>query len=327
MLDRPTNIASPRDERARLCALWHCDVLDTPPEPEFERITSLVKTILDVPVAAVSLIDSHRQWFKSIQGLDIEMTPREYAFCDYTIQNDRCMVVADAMLDPRFSGNPLVTGAPHIRSYLGAPLSLAKTHNVGALCVIDTKPRQFDDGQIAILQKFAGLVVEALELRQLANTDALTGLLTRRAFSDAMGRTITCAERDGCGASLAVFDLDHFKKVNDTYGHPAGDAVLRTVARVCGQAKRREDVLGRIGGEEFAVLMFGISGNAAMMGAESLRLAVEEAVAPEWPYVPFTASFGVADLDLASDGSALWMPSADAALYRAKKNGRNRVAN
>jgi diguanylate cyclase (GGDEF)-like protein len=133
--------------------------------------------------------------------------------------------------------------------------------------------------------------------------------------------------RDAGRASLAVFDLDHFKRINDRWGHPAGDAVLKAVAHACDLEKRGDDVLGRIGGEEFAMVMPGVAGEAAIAAAERMRRAVEAAVAVDWPHIPFTASFGVADLELDVASASLWMASADAALYRAKAEGRNRVSN
>ena len=315
------------DEGGRLCALRRYDVLDTEPEPGFEKITNLVQSIFDVPIAAVSLIDSERQWFKSIQGLDATETPRSVSFCTHTIKERECVVVADARQDARFADNPLVSGPPFIRAYAGAPLETPEGYNVGALCVIDQKPRDFDDGQLFVLKNFAKLVVEKLELRQDAARDPLTKFLTRRAFGNAISGV---AERTASGkgkASLAVFDLDHFKHVNDTWGHPAGDAVLAAVASACREVKRPEDVIGRLGGEEFAVLMPGVAGEAAMGIADRMRAAIEAAIAPDWPHISFTASFGVADVDPDAASTSLWMASADAALYRAKRSGRNCVAN
>jgi len=327
MLQNVNHPARLADERGRLCALTRYDVLDTEPEPGFEKITTLVKSILDVPIVAVSLVESERQWFKSIQGLDARETPRSISFCTYTIRGRDCMVVNDACEDPRFAQNPLVVGPPFIRSYAGAPLETPEGYNVGALCAIDQRPRDFDAGQVLVLRNFSALVVEELELRQAASRDALTKLLTRRAFSKALEGVLASTVHDGGRASLAIFDLDHFKHVNDSWGHPAGDAVLKAVATTCTALKRDADIIGRLGGEEFAVLMPGLCGSAAVSAAERLRLAIEKAVAPEWPDIPFTASFGVADLDVTLESTGLWVASADSALYRAKQAGRNRVAN
>ena len=108
-------------EQARLDALHRYDVLDTPREEAFDRITRLVRKTLNVPIALVSVIDGHRQWHKSCDGLRAGESPREQTFCTYTIQSDEPLVVEDAATDPRFATNPYVIGEPHIRAYVGVP--------------------------------------------------------------------------------------------------------------------------------------------------------------------------------------------------------------
>ena len=170
------------DEPARLAALDRYGILDTPRAEPFDRITSLVRDVLGVPICAVSLVDRERQWFKSTQGIDVTETPRSMSFCSHTILDPGLLVVPNAIDDHRFTNNPLVTGAPHIRSYAGAPLRTPDGYNVGALCAIDTVPRDFSEAQLGILSSFAVLVVDELELRRVAETDHLTGALSRRGF-------------------------------------------------------------------------------------------------------------------------------------------------
>ncbi|HEY6038803.1 MAG TPA: GAF domain-containing protein, partial [Kofleriaceae bacterium] len=112
----------PLDEAPRVRALLGYHVLDTAPEPSFDRITALVSRVLDVPIALVSLIDDERQWFKSCVGLGVGQTDRDVAFCAYAILEDTVLVIPDARADPRFAANPLVTGEPFLRAYAGAPL-------------------------------------------------------------------------------------------------------------------------------------------------------------------------------------------------------------
>ena len=107
------------DEGLRLRKLPQYNLLDTPREEAFDRITRLVTAVLKVPIAAVTLVDHDRQWFKSEQGLNIPQTPREQSFCAHAMLGDEPLVVRDALLDPRFSINPLVTGSPDIRFYVG----------------------------------------------------------------------------------------------------------------------------------------------------------------------------------------------------------------
>jgi len=118
-------------EQVRLAALHGYDVLDTPPEEQFDRITRLAKTVLQMPFVLVSLIDRDRQWFKSNQGMRVSQTPRADSFCTYTILQDEPMIVTDALLDGRFAGLPMVTGEPHIRYYIGIPLRTKSGHNIG----------------------------------------------------------------------------------------------------------------------------------------------------------------------------------------------------
>ena len=259
------------DEPGRLAALNRYDVLDTAPEKPFDKITALVQTVMNVPIAAVSLVDVHRQWFKSIQGLDVTETSRDVAFCHYTIQQRTPLIVPDARADPRFAENALVTGEPYIRAYVGVPLETPDGYNLGSLCAIDYEPREFDANQVTTLQSFAKLVVDELELRQVAISDGLTGALTRRAFIEAANHEIERSRRYGRDLTLVLFDLDDFKAVNDTHGHPAGDTVLRYVAACAQENIRTSDTFGRLGGEEFAILMPETDTDAAFACVERLR--------------------------------------------------------
>ena len=153
----------PKNEDARLRALHECHVLDTPPEDEFEEITRLAAHICGVPIAAVSLVDAERQWFKSIVGLPVTETPRDVAFCAHTILRPDVMVVPDAQADLRFVDNPLVTGDPSIRFYAGAPLVTEDGHALGSLCVIDRTPRHLLADQQEALRLLARLVTSQLE--------------------------------------------------------------------------------------------------------------------------------------------------------------------
>jgi signal transduction histidine kinase len=162
------------DEAERLAALREYGILDTPPEAAFDRIAVLAADLFDVPIAAVSLIDTDRQWFKAMVGLDATQTPREQAFCAYTILSDEVMEVSDATRDRRFHENPLVTDDPSIRFYAGAPLRLRSGHRAGALCVIDRKPHApMSDEQKRRLAILADIVVGEMDLRLLAERNAL----------------------------------------------------------------------------------------------------------------------------------------------------------
>jgi diguanylate cyclase (GGDEF)-like protein len=194
---------------------------------------------------------------------------------------------------------------------------------VGALCAIDVAPRTFDAAQIELLSSFAALVVDELELRMIAQTDFLTGATSRRGFTVDVERALALHAQAGVPATLVALDLDRFKSINDTLGHSAGDQVLTSLVKAMGGLARAQDVVGRIGGEEFAVLLPGTEIEEAMAVAERLRGAVAGMKTPGHPDLQVTASFGVASAT-AADSVAGWMARADRALYTAKDSGRNR---
>ncbi len=156
-------------ETSRLAALTALDLLDTRPEPRFDRFTRLAAMTFGVPIALISLVDEQRQWFKSRCGLDVEQTPRSIAFCSRAIAQREMLVVEDTALDPRFADNPLVKGDPHIRFYAGQPV-YCDGHAVGTLCLIDRNPRRFDPPQRQALRDLADLV--EVELNQARVTTA-----------------------------------------------------------------------------------------------------------------------------------------------------------
>lgn len=144
----------PQDEDVRLTALRELSILDTPPEERFDRITRVAAALADVPIALVTLVDEHRQWFKSCVGLGVSETSREVAFCAHVTVSRKPMIVPDTHLDERFADSPLVTGGPRIRFYAGFPVFHQDGGCLGTLCLIDTRPRQFAETAI---QRFADL--------------------------------------------------------------------------------------------------------------------------------------------------------------------------
>jgi len=156
-------------ETSRLAALAALDLLDTRPEPRFDRFTRLAAMTFGVPIALITLVDEKRQWFKSRCGLDIEETPRSVAFCGHAVAQRDMLVVEDAAAAPRFADNPLVKGEPHIRFYAGQPL-FCDGQAVGTLCIIDRNPRRFDERQRQSLRDLADLV--EVELNQARVTTA-----------------------------------------------------------------------------------------------------------------------------------------------------------
>jgi GAF domain-containing protein len=159
-------------ESERLAALTALRVLDTPAEKIFDDLVEAAALALDAKIALVSLVDADRQWFKARRGLNACETSRDVAFCAYALETPDPFIVPNALNDDRFKDNPLVTGAPFIRFYAGAPLIAPSGHAVGTLCVIDDEPRfGLAERETALLTTFAGMVMERL-LKRLETMDA-----------------------------------------------------------------------------------------------------------------------------------------------------------
>ncbi len=312
-------------ETARLAALESLDLLDTPRDAGFDRIVDLIKEIFTVDIGLVTLIDAHRQWYKSCSGLPSDEVPRGDTFCRHVIDVEEAMVVPDASKDPRFSQHPAVTGDAHVRFYAGVPLKTKDGHVVGTVCAIDRRPKSFTAKDVGILQNLAALAMDRIELLQSAATDSLTEALTRRAFRQDAEQLISLALRHQHDLSCLVLDIDHFKSVNDTHGHAAGDAVLKAVAATCKAALRTGDLFGRLGGEEFAIVLPHVNREGAAAAAEKIRaLIASQDIEGDFGSLGVTASFGVSTLTLVAKDIETLLAQADAAMYQAKHDGRNR---
>jgi len=245
----------PQDEEARLKALRSLNVLDTPSEERFDRLTRLAKRMFNVPIALVSLVDENRQWFKSCIGLDVSETPRDISFCGHAILGNEIFIIPDAAKDERFSDNPLVLNEPYIRFYAGCPLRYLDSSMLGTLCIIDTQPRVLNKEDLEALKDLAELAEHELMAVQLATLDELTKISNRRGFIKLAQHGLHMCARHNISASIVFFDLNEFKSINDTFGHAEGDLALIAFSDQIKSSFRNSDVFGRIGGDEFAVLL------------------------------------------------------------------------
>jgi two-component system, cell cycle response regulator len=165
------------------------------------------------------------------------------------------------------------------------------------------------------------------QILQMAHVDALTGAYNKRYAEDALRRSVADARSRGGAFSMVLFDIDHFKKINDTWGHAAGDAVLKEIAEVVRGQLRESDVLCRVGGEEFAILLAGTSVASARGAAEFIRGAVEMTdFMFEGKRIPVTVSLGVAVLEPSDESSEALFKRVDGLLYESKRTGRNKVS-
>ena len=187
----------PENEKARIAALQNCLILDTLAEERYDRLTRLAAKLFGTEITLVSLVDTDRQWFKSAQGLDAKETSRDISFCGHTILDRQIFQVSDASEDARFADNPLVTGSPNIRFYAGAPLSTEDGHLIGTLCIIDSKPRELNDDEFALLRDLADLVEQEINQVNLnqQRQELKQSKKLLQAITDAQSMFITEADR------------------------------------------------------------------------------------------------------------------------------------
>ncbi len=156
----------PVNEKERLEELYRYDILDTAYEETFNQIVQLASAVCDSPISLITLLDKDRQWFKAKKGMEGEGTGRDISFCSHTILDDELMEIQDALTDERFFDNPLVTGNPNIRFYAGMPIVTKKGLPLGALCVIDNKPKNLSPEQKFVLKVLAGQTMQLIELHK-----------------------------------------------------------------------------------------------------------------------------------------------------------------
>ncbi|MEX1197878.1 MAG: EAL domain-containing protein [Pseudohongiellaceae bacterium] len=248
---------SHNNEESRLSVLHAMNLLDTPEEERYDRITRLACRLFGVQTTLLSLVDTDRQWFKSVQGLRIRETHRDASFCSHAIDQTGTMIVNDASQDPRFAGNPLVTGFPHIRFYAGAPIHASNGSKLGTLCLIDPEPGVLSDSETRLLEKLAGLLEAELDDEPGKITDRLTGLMNRKGFEKRAGQLLELCNHFGLSADLLFLDIDHFKKHNSVHGPQSGDRFLDSFSRLFRDAFSEADLISRFGSDEFVVLLVG----------------------------------------------------------------------
>lgn len=334
----------PVNEQLRLQQLKNLNILDTPIEERFERITRMVCRSLGVPISAISLIDNDRQWFKSVQGLNVNETPRNISFCGHAIMEDTPFIISNALEDERFHDNPLVSEAPSIRFYAGIPITIADNIRIGTLCAIDSKPKVLTPEELEVLKDLCEILKNEIlymesrnqsilmskeleEAKRAALVDPLTKLWNRDGTRRALDREFEIAKREGKWLAVCLLDVDHFKSINDTYGHKIGDRCLRDVSKIAVEALRPSDTMGRWGGEEFLIVI----SNCARVKLSNIlerlltRFRSHLIKDTEQP-IKFTASVGAfldnpKDVDMDIEG---FIERADKALYEAKAGGRDR---
>jgi diguanylate cyclase (GGDEF)-like protein len=326
----------PENEPERLALLQDLAILDTTPEPLYDDVAKLAAAICGTPIAIINFIDADRQWGKALVGMDSSEAPREASFCARTIvSDDGMLVVPDTLDDPAWSENMMVTDDPNLRFYAGASI-VADDLALGTVCVADHEPRELSEDQLEALRILARQTAAHLELRrrsaqlesandqlhEIALADSLTGLPNRTLLFDRLDIALRMRARSGYTVGVVFIDLDHFKSVNDTLGHKAGDELLRTVARRLRAATRDADTVARVGGDEFVVVYPELPSEASL---ETMAGRLTEAVErPAWigtTEVTPELSLGCVIVGEGDDADSL-LNRADELMYEAKRSSR-----
>lgn len=336
----------PLDEAQRLEALRRYRIVDTEPEPQFDRIVDVAKRRFGVPIALVAFVDSGRNFFKARCNLSMSEAPRDMSFCGHAILSDDVLVVKDATTDERFAENPSVVGDFNLRFYAGAPLITSFGYRVGTVCLLDTKPRQsFDEEDVRDLQDLASIVCDHLEMRlivgdvhdeietrqaaeaeayRIAYQDVLTGLPNRALVQKVILEGLPFPPQ-GVLAGLAV-NLDDFKGINDTFGAHAGDELLRRMADIIRATLGARTFAARVNGDEFVMLLDGESHQAVQAIAEEIAEKIATPFVLAGRTVSNSVSIGVAFADTNAQDIETLLKNADLALREAKQSGRGRIA-
>jgi len=331
----PEAPVAPQEFR-RLAAVQRTRLLGTPAEERFDRITRLARRMFDVPMVCLDIVGEKLAWLKSVQGFDGVEGMRKDSYCHYTVLNDQVCMVRDARKDPRVFDSLF---ADTWVFYAGVPLHF-DGERVGVLCIGDKRPRNFTSDQMAALRDLGAMAEHELEVAALseaqvnlalsneelemkARIDVLTRLWNRRAIMELAAEELSSQTRPSI--AILMIDIDHFKHINDNFGHPAGDEVLRAVAARLRKALRPDDAVGRYGGEEFLAVLSGVGQEEALQVSERIRTeVVQKPICCEQGEITVSCSIGVAVSTTPADLDRL-ICMADSALYRAKSSGRNRV--
>ncbi len=311
--------ALPKNEKTRLHTLHSLDILDTPAEERFDRLTRLAQRMFETPIALVSLVDENRQWFKSCIGLDVRETPRDISLCGHAILGEDVFMVPDATKDERFADNPLILSGPKLRFYAGCPMKYMDGSKLGTLCIIDTEPRVLTDKDLGLLKDLTELAESELAAIQMAKLDDLTKIPNRRGFISLAQNSLNLCARKKIPTSIVFFDLNGFKLINDKYGHTEGDAALTIFANHMITTFRESDVIARLGGDEFVALLTDATHEIANDIVMRLQQSVEKYNRSASRGYDILFSAGIVSVDYENDYSiGMLLKKSDSMMYERK---------
>lgn len=281
----------PSNEPQRLLALREGVCAYAPREERFDRLTRTVRRLLHVPISLISIVEEDEQWFRSVQGLDADHTPRDISFCGHVVASGRPLVIGDTWADVAFVDNPLVTGSPGIRSYVGWPLEIAPGLVAGSLCAIDTIPRVFSPDELAGLKDLARIAETELRAHATASLqktllmrldlaqrrhalDAATGCWSIRGFRELVGMAVPQARADNSQLALVHLTVQGIDGMAAMLGDAGRNSVLSVLAQLLRERLPPDGALARLGESEFCALV-------AAPTAASLELMLAPVLEPK----------------------------------------------
>lgn len=246
-------------EAVRIDSLKHSALLGSEPEGQFDRITALARQLFDVPLSLITMVGADNVWIKSGPQDFKNDVPRPESFSNHTIATDQALVVPDASTDPRFREFELVKGPAHIRFYAGYPICLPNGAKAGALCLMDTQPREFSADQTQLLIALAAMA--ELELTDRNNPDFKVqgGVLSRSALCARASSTISLAKTLKQPVAIILFTLDQLYGINKIYGRSVGDDHIRTLVKAVLNVAPASDLIGRYRGAEILLIRINAS--------------------------------------------------------------------
>lgn len=309
-------VSNPR----RLAAVARAELHGHLKDRDLNAVVATLRLACNVPIAVINVVTENKQTYLAEVGVGAPCTevPDGLSFCARVVDTGHSLAVADARSHPVYSENPLVRQGV-IGAYAGVPL-VDDGYILGSVSIFDDEAREFAADDIEILRCQAQLASSVLALRRSARTDPLTSLPNRAVFTDRLATAITRLERHTSRVAVMYFDVDGFKKLNDTYGHDVGDWVLLQLGTRLKPLMRPTDTLARLGGDEFATVCEDLTGagDAALIAARMVA-AVEEPWLLDGQRLDVAVSIGVAVTDTPTQDRAELVRAADAAMYRAKQ--------
>jgi diguanylate cyclase (GGDEF)-like protein len=324
----------------RLTELYSHDIFCTPLEARFDRLTRLARASLGVPVVAITVRAGDRLWFKSVIGWEIRELSLSDSLSERALARTDAVVIEDTLLDPGCAEHPLVAKHPKFRFYAGHSLTDHRGLAIGTFDLYDLRPHALKKSDLQTLYDLVYLARKELlttdigdaqaqlmkklgSARREALMDPLTATYNRRGADELLKTALEHADRDGLALAVCLVDVDKFKQINDTYGHPAGDLALRRVARSLVGSVRDGDHVCRTGGDEFLIIMPRVGPNEAETIAGRIRKNVSEMpvrIRESGKTFPVTISTGTA---ISRPGERTQakdlVEAADRALYHAKQ--------